>query len=290
MPLKSINYWSYPGGLEGSLDVSSFLRMAKEHGFEAVEPAIGGPGSALGTDATEAECRAIAEEAARLGLSVPSVASGLYWGRNLADATAEGREAARQDLEKMLQVTSWLGAKTLLTIPGAVDVFFMPDRPKLPYAHVWEHATAGLRSLLPVAESCRVRMGIENVWNKFLLSPQETAAFIDQFSSPWIGAYVDVANLLPFGEAHDWLRHLEKRVVGVHFKDFRRAVGTVEGFVDLLEGDVDWPEVTAALHDIGYEGPVAAELIPGYRHHPLVRVQNASTAMDAILGRARTPS
>ncbi|MBS1713969.1 MAG: sugar phosphate isomerase/epimerase [Armatimonadetes bacterium] len=285
MLLKSINYWSYPGGLEGTLDVVAFLRTAKEHGYEAVELAVGEPGSALGTDATEAQCRAVAEEAARLGLSLPSVASGLYWGRNLADATPAAREAARDDLEKVLQVSSWLGAKTLLTIPGAVDVFFLPDRPKLPYAHVWEHATSGLRSLLPVAERCQVRMGIENVWNKFLMSPQETASFIDQFGSPWVGAYVDVGNLLPFGEAHDWLRHLGHRVVGVHFKDFRRAVGTVEGFVDLLEGDVDWPEVTAALRDIGYEGPVVAELIPGYRHFPSVRAQNASTAMDAILGR-----
>ena len=66
----------------------------------------------------------------------------------------------------------------------------------------------------------------------------------------------------------------------------RDRVGTVDGFVDLLEGDVDWPEVMSALTEIGYDGPCAAEMIPGYRHHPLVRIQNTSTAMDAILGNA----
>ena len=71
----------------------------------------------------------------------------------------------------------------------------------------------------------------------------------------------------------------------MHFKDFRRAVGTAEGFVDLLEGDVNWPAVVEALDEIGYEGPVAAEMIPGYKHFPLVRVMNASNAMNAILGR-----
>jgi hexulose-6-phosphate isomerase len=72
-------------------------------------------------------------------------------------------------------------------------------------------------------------------------------------------------------------------VVGVHFKDFRRAVGTADGFVDLLEGDVNWPGVMAALRTIGYDGALPAELIPLYQREPMVRVANASRAMDAIL-------
>ena len=130
-----------------------------------------------------------------------------------------------------------------------------------------------------------MRLGIENVWNRFLMSPHEMAAFIDQFNSPWIGAYVDVANLIPFGYAEDWIRTLGKRVAGVHFKDYRRSVGTADGFVDLLEGDVNWPAVVEALNEIGYDGPVAAEMIPGYKHHPMVRVANASNAMNSILAR-----
>ncbi len=283
MLLKSLNYWSAPGGLEGTLDVVEFMKLAKECGFPAVELAVGNPGSALGTDATEARCQEILAEAARIGVKVASVASGLYWGRNLADADPDSRKRALDDLQKMLQISSWLGVKTLLTIPGAVDVFFLPDRPALATAHVWKYATEGIRAALPTAERCQVRMGIENVWNKFLMSPQEMAAFIDQFDSPWVGAYVDVANLIPFGFAEDWIRHLGKRVVGVHFKDFRRAVGTIDGFVDLLEGDVNWPEVVTALHEVGYDGPCPAEMIPGYKFHPVVRLKNTSNAMDAIL-------
>src|SRR5205823_5128540 len=129
----------------------------------------------------------------------------------------------------------------------------------------------------------RVRLGIENVWNRFLISAQDMKTFLDQFASPWIGAYMDVGNLLPFGYAEQWLRFLGKQVVGVHFKDFRRAVGTAEGFVDLLEGDVNWPEVMVALREIAYDGPVVAEMIPPYKHCPLVRVANTSRAMDAII-------
>lgn len=283
MLLKSINYWSYPGGLAGSLDPIAFMRQAKAHGFPAVELAIGDVGSALPVDATEAQCKELVAAAQEIGVVIGSVASGLYWGRSLGDADVAKRMQALDDLKKMLQITHWLGARTLLTIPGSVDVFFLPDRPAQPYAEVWKNATEGLRSALETAERCDVRMGIENVWNKFLVSPNEMATFIDQFDSPYIGAYVDVANLLPFGHAEDWLRHLGKRVVGVHFKDFRRGVGTIEGFVDLLEGDVNWPEVMKALREIGYSGAIPAEMIPLYKHAPEIRCANASRAMDAIL-------
>lgn len=285
MVLKSINYWSFPGGLEGNLCPFEAIKLAKRYGFEAIELCIQ-EGGESGLDLTEQKCRDLVAEAAAQGVKIASVASGLYWSRALADGEPAQREQAKKDLEQMIKITSWLGAKTLLTIPGAVDVFFLPDRPKLTYDHVHRYATEGIRAVLPTAEQYQVRLGIENVWNKFLLSPLEMAMFIDQFDSPWVGAYVDVANLMPFGHPEQWLRTLGKRVVGIHFKDFRRAVGTLDGFVDLLEGDVPWPEVIAAIADIDYEGPVAAEMIPGYAHYPLVRIANTSNAMDAILGRA----
>ncbi|AIE85957.1 sugar phosphate isomerase/epimerase family protein [Fimbriimonas ginsengisoli] len=285
MLLKSINYWSFPGGLAGNLEPVEAAKMAKAAGFEAIELCVGDAGTALGVDATDAQVAEIRKQVEALGLTVPSVASGLYWSRALADADPAARAQAADDLRAMIRISAGLGAKTLLTIPGAVEVFFLPDRPVQPYDEVLRYATEGLRAVLPTAAEFKVRLGIENVWNRFLLSPTEMAAFIDGFQSEWIGAYFDVANVLAFGFPEQWLRILDKRVVGVHFKDFRRAVGTIEGFVDLLEGDVDWPAVTAALTEIGYQGPVAAEMIPGYRHFPEIRIANTSRAMDAILGR-----
>lgn len=287
MLLKSINYWSYPGGLSDELSLPDFFGRAAKHGFEAVEVCVGGSDSkGLGLNATAADCQAALAAAELAGVKISSVASGLYWGNALGDADPANRETAREALEQMLQITAWLGCRTLLTIPGAVDVFFLPDRPALPYDEVLGRAREGLASVIPTAERLGVRMGIENVWNKLLLSPTEMAGFIDSFGSVSIGAYVDVANILPYGYPDQWIRILGKRVFGIHFKDFRRAVGTAEGFVDLLEGDVPWSDVMAAIAEVGYDGPVVAEMIPLYRHHPEVRCANASRAMDAILGRA----
>jgi len=285
MLLKSLNYWSLPGGLEGTLDPVTAAQQAKDAGFDAIELAIGEAGSALGVDAPEGRVADILERIEEIGMSVPSVASGLYWGRALGDADPAARAQAKDDLKSMIKIAAQLKAKTLLTIPGAVEVFFLPQRAVQPYTEVYHYAVEGLNEVLPTASEYEVRLGIENVWNRFLISPMEMAGFVDSFNSPWIGAYVDVANMLAYGFPEQWLRTLGKRVVGVHFKDFRRAVGTIEGFVDLLEGDVNWPEVMAALGEIGYEGPVAAEMIPGYKHYPMVRIHNTSRAMDAILGR-----
>ncbi len=284
MLLKSINYWSYPGGLEGTLALADFFAAAKRDGFEAVEVAIGHEG-ALTVDATQEECGELRDLASEAGVEIASVASGTYWSRAVADP-GEAGQLAEQDLKKMLRITGWLGCRALLVIPGAVDVFFLPDRAAQPYDEVLERAYEGLSRCLSAAEEASVVMAIENVWNRFLMSPTEMADFIDSFESPFVGSYFDVANVLPFGYPDQWLRILGHRVAGVHFKDYRRSVGTAEGFVNLLEGDVDFAAVMDALREIGYSGPVAAELLPLNKQHPELKCAFASQAMDRILGRA----
>jgi hexulose-6-phosphate isomerase len=277
---KGINYWSYPG----SPSLEEFFRKAKRDGYECVEPAIADEGE-LDLGVTQAFCEDARALAEKHGLQIATMASGTYWSYNLASAGEEDRKRALDALEKMLRITSWFGASTLLTIPGAVDVFFMPDAPVQDYQTVWDRATEGVRSALGTAEECKVSIGIENVWNKFLLSPLEMRGFIDQFDSPWVGSYFDVGNVIAFGYPDQWIRILGSRIKAVHVKDFRRAVGTAEGFVDLCEGDVPWPAVMAALRDVGYAGPLTAELIPHYPSNPELRCANASRALDVILGR-----
>lgn len=284
MLLKSISYWAFPGGLEGTLDIKEFMTKAKKYGYDAVELCIGETG-VLGLDADQTYCESILKQADEIGIKVASAASGTYWGFNLAGESAADRDKAVEALKKMIKITSWLKVRTLLTITGAVSVFFLPDNPVLSYDVVRARSIEGLKRVLPAAEEYDVVLGLENVWNKFLLSPVEMAQFIDSFNSPNIGAYVDAGNILPYGYPEQWLRILGKRVAGIHFKDFRAAVGNAEGFVDLLEGDVNWPEVMKAIKEIGYEGPVVGEMIPLYKHYPEVRIANTSNAMDAILGR-----
>jgi L-ribulose-5-phosphate 3-epimerase len=120
----------------------------------------------------------------------------------------------------------------------------------VPYDVAYERAGEFLEGALPLARENGVSICVENVWNKFLLSPLEMKAFVDRFDDPRLQVYFDVGNALATGYPEQWIGILGERIGRVHLKDYRRAVGTVDGFVDLLAGDVDWPAVVSALRDV----------------------------------------
>jgi hexulose-6-phosphate isomerase len=282
---KSISYWAFPDGLAGTRPIVQTMVEAKAAGFEAIELCCADQG-VLTPAATQKECAAIRAAADKAGIQISSLASGIYWGYNLGCNTPADRQRAEATVKKMLQVAAWLGVDALLYIPVAVDVFFNPASEVIPYDVALERAVKGTERLLKTAEKCRVALCVENVWNKFLLSPTEMRDFVDRFGTEWVGAYFDVGNVMPYGYPEQWIRVLGRRIRRVHFKDFRRAVADANGFCDLLEGDVNWPAVMAALKEAGYDGYCTAEMIPLYAHYPMVRVSNTSRAMDAIFGRA----
>ena len=107
-------------------------------------------------------------------------------------------------------------------------------------------------------------VAVEEVWNKFLLSPLEFARYVDEFDSPWLKAYFDVGNVVFYGYPQDWIRTLGQRIVNVHLKDFKldRPGGHFH-WKNLGEGDIDWVEVRKALGEIGYDGYVTTEIAGG---------------------------
>jgi L-ribulose-5-phosphate 3-epimerase len=263
----SASYWMFEHGMEGARPVVEAMREAKALGYDAIELCIASSG--VLTDRTsEAECRQLAAEAQHIGIEIASVASGESWGSSPTANDPAVRQRIIDFTARGLQITRWLGADAYLFVPGAVSVFFDPQAEVIPYDVCYQRAQEAVRQLLPVAERCRVKLGIENVWNMFLLSPLEMRDFIDSFHSTWVGVYLDVGNMVLFGYPEQWIRILGRRIVRVHIKDFKRSVGTVEGFVDLLEGDVNFPAVRQALKEIGYDGFVTAEMLPWTPERP----------------------
>ena len=276
---KGINIWSFPQGT-----IRDSLTLAKKAGFEGVELALNGEGE-LSMQSTEAEIKEVKKMADDLGLALYSLSCGLCWDYRLSDDCEAMREKAKDMIKKQLDTAKTLGADTILVIPGVVNVEFSMPEKKVAYDVVYERALKGLNELKSYAESLQVNIGLENVWNKFLLSPMEMRDFIDKIGSEYVGAYLDIGNTLYCSYPEDWVRILGNRIKKVHFKDYRRQAGGLHGFVDLLAGDVNYPEVVKALGEIGYDGWVSAEMIPGYKHHTDAIIYNTSYAMDRILGR-----
>lgn len=283
---KSISYWSFPGVLEGKpqLDLRGCMKKAKEAGFEGIELAVAEAGE-LTLNSSKEEIKKITQTAKDVGIELSSLATGLLWDYSLTSSDGKTREKAKDIVRRMLELASYLGMDTVLVIPGTVDVFFKPDAEVVPYDLAYERSLEALKECVPTAERYKVSIGIENVWNKFLLSPLELRDFINKIGSPYLGAYFDVGNSLLTGYPEHWIRVLGKRIKKVHIKDFKTAVGNVNGFVDLLEGDVNWAEVMKALEEIGYDGWLTAEILPPYSQHPEALLYNTSKSMDFILGR-----
>jgi len=257
----SANYWIFDGGLDGSLPIGSAMEQASKLGFEAIELGIASQG-VLTHNTTQAECEEIVREAEKHGLEISGVASGESWTTSPTANDEDVRKKIIDFTQKALQVTQWLGTDAYLFVPGAVEVFFLPEAEVIPYDVCYQRASEAISQLVPVAEKLGVAIAVENVWNKFLLSPLEMREFIDNFNSSQVGVYFDVGNVLLSGYPDQWIRILGSRIKRVHIKDFKRSVGTADGFVDLLEGDVDFEAVKQALSEINYDGYVTAEMIP----------------------------
>ena len=257
----SASYWIFDGGLDGSLPIGSAIEKASKLGFEAIELGIASQG-VLTHNTTQAECEEIVREAEKHGLEISGVASGESWTTSPTANDEDVRKKIIDFTQKALQVTQWLGTDAYLFVPGAVEVFFLPEAEVIPYDVCYQRASEAISQLVPVAEKLGVAIAVENVWNKFLLSPLEMREFIDNFNTSQVGVYFDVGNVLLSGYPDQWIHILGSRIKRVHIKDFKRSVGTADGFVDLLEGDVDFEAVKQALSEINYDGYVTAEMIP----------------------------
>lgn len=276
---KSISVWSFT-----NQDARECIRLAKQSGFEGIELGLTETGE-LGLDSKEEDLKQIKEFADENGIVIHSVATGLYWDYSFTSNDEAEREKAYNVAVKQLQTAKALGADSVLIVPGAVGVDFIPNREVIRYDVAYDRALNAFKRLKTVAEELEVYIGIENVWNKFLVSPMEMRDFIDKIDSPFVGAYFDVGNVLVNGYPEHWIEILGKRIKKVHFKDYRREAGGLGGFVDLLSGDVNWPAVMKAFENIGYDGWGTAEMLPPYTYYSDQIIFNTSASMDRIFNK-----
>lgn len=271
--LKGINQWCYPEGTP----LEKVFEYSRAAGFDVVELnvyAAGGTGLTMET--TEEEANQIVKLASSYELTLKSLSTGLLWEFPLSHADESVREQGRKVVEKQIQLAAIMGIDTVLVVPGVVTE-------NITYSECYNRSQTELRKLLPLAEKNQVTIGIENVWNKFLLSPLEMAQYIDEFDSHYLGAYFDVGNVLQFGYPEQWIQILGQRIKKIHVKDFNTSVGNITGFVPLLAGDVNWGQVMQALKEIGYNDTITSEITP-YKFDPRLIAVDTSRNLDHIIG------
>jgi hexulose-6-phosphate isomerase len=225
------------------------FRMAVDAGFAGIE-------MRTITDAKEAED--VRDASVKSGLRVHSVMNSDHWNFPLSSPDPEVVGKSVAGMETSLRNAKLWGADTVLLVPAVVN-------PQTPYADAWTRSQKVIRErLLPVATELKVVIAVEEVWNKFLLSPIEFARYVDEMSSPWVKAYFDVGNVVFYGYPQDWIRTLGPRIAKVHLKDFQLdRPGGKFAWKNLGEGDIDWVEVRKAFADVGYDGWMTTEISGG---------------------------
>ena len=255
------------------------LTAWKAVGFEGMESTL--------WDVTPQQAEASRKLADKAGMKIHSVMRG--WARfNNPDASALPKSIA--SVETALRAAAAYGATTILLVPASLR-----ELKKLAVPQHWEfdiefdektghltRAVAGdnakyreyielhnqaidisrqaIEKLLPVAEKLGVIIAVENVGNHLWVMPKLFANFVQSFNSPWLRAYFDIANHVPFAPPEVWIRTLGKLIVKCHVKEFKfNPDGHNGAMVPLRSGSMHWPVIRQALDDIGYNGWASIE-------------------------------
>ncbi len=239
------------------------FRLAVDVGFEAVE-------AQTIKDPREAE--QIKEASEKAKLRIHSVMNMDHWQHPLSSSDPEVVKRSVLGMETSLRNAKLWGADAVLLVPAVVN-------PQTSYRDAYTRSQTQVKKLIPLAKELGVVIAIEEVWNKFLLSPLEFANYIDEFKSPWVRAYFDVGNVVLYGFPQDWIRTLGQRIVKVHLKDFNSKT---KEFVPLTEGSIEWREVRTAISEIGFNGYATVELPAGDEAY----LRDVSRRVDQILAGA----
>lgn len=272
---KALNAWSVPR----KFSFEEMFRDLSAAGFVGVE---------LNLDKEDFSCHSLImgtgkdtfDEINRLSvkyhLPITSISSSMY-STTFGSSDKAKREIGKSVLRKQLECAAALGADTILAVPSG-------DFKEVSLLQAYDNSFVALEELKPEIEAAKIKVGLENVWNAFFMSPFDMRNFIDSFKCSYIGAYFDVGNVVAISEPENWIEILGSRIFKVHVKDFMRNSGINRGgsFVNLLEGDVNWIGVKDALDRAGYDSYLTAELST-LEHSPEYLYHITSDALSIII-------
>jgi len=251
------------GVLPRKLSVLERFKIAKKVGFESIE---------ANTLRTPEAVQEYKEASQSTGVSIHSIMNSDHWRYSLTDNDPDVVKRSMEGMKTSMHNAHDLGADAVLLVPGIVTA-------EVRYIDVYKRSQSRIKELLPLAKELNVIIAIENVGNRFLLSPLEFARYIDEINSPYLQGYFDVGNIVGSGYPQDWIRTFGKRLVKVHIKRFEpeREQPKPEQKARRTEV-IDWPDVRLALSEVGYNGWVTAEVRSGDEDHLI----ELSSRMDKI--------
>ncbi len=252
------------------MSIMDKFKLVKEIGYDGIE--LPGP--------NELDDKEVLAARDATGLEIHSVVNSVHWRKPFSDPDPAVREEGMAAMKEAMDKAKLYGASAVLLVPGVVNE-------QVTYANAYKQSHEEIRKLVPYAEKLNIKIGLENVWNNFLLSPVEMARYIDEFESPMIGSYFDCGNVARYGWPVHWIEALGERIVKVHVKAYSREIENKEGpragfRIEMGdEGDIEWPAIVKALDKVGYKPWITSEVRGGDK----ARLEEIKQRMDNILQR-----
>ncbi|NKB68624.1 MAG: TIM barrel protein [Candidatus Latescibacteria bacterium] len=233
----------------GDLSLDDTLALCKDAGYEAVE-LVFTEEKDLNVNLADEAIKEVGQKCRQAGVEIGSVIAWYKDRGSLLSRDKAARDQCCKSVVRGLEIAGLLEVDGILLHPGQLSG-------EGTYQQAWDDLRDALRELAPVAQAHGAAIGLENVWNKFLLSPLEARLLVDEVGSDWVGIYLDTANMMAYGYPEHWIRELGSRIKKVHFKDFDRGQ---RSFVNLMDGDTDWALVMAELRAVGYTSTLIHEV------------------------------
>ena len=171
------------GMLPKNLSYADRFKLARDVGFEAVQAY---------TTPKESEAEEIKKAADSAGIRIDSVMNEGHWEWPLSSSDPAVVEKSLNAMRTSLHNAKLWGCYSVLLVPAVVN-------PQTSYRDAWTRSQKQIRKLIPLAEELKIVIALEEVWNKFLLSPLEFAKYVDEFASPWVKVWFDVGNIVFYG-------------------------------------------------------------------------------------------
>ena len=224
------------------------------------------------TEENYAEIRSLIKE---YGIEVRSIASGAYWaiGAFGSSDPIKSGEAIRV-MRKQIEAARAIGADTILVVTNIDE--------STGYMQSIDLTIKVFKEMNAEIKEAGINIGIENVWNRFFMSPLDVIHVLEAIDNEYVGLYFDIGNMVAFSEPEYWIEALGKYIKKVHIKDFKRNNGYNSGgvFCNLLEGDVNFKKCMPMLKKVGYDGPITAEV--GYTDTSITRDEFCKNLYDAM--------
>jgi len=254
-------------------ECDKILPMIRDAGFDGFEPTLTPTGGLPNLEAPEASAEKLKAKADALGLEIPSMRGGPTFWPTFASPDRSERDRAIDAAEKGLNAVKTMGGSAMLVVPGRIQE-------SRDYVAATQWATENGKRVAELATKTGILACIENVANGLFISPLDMRNLIDDIGCPMVRSYFDVGNCLAMGQGYpeDWINILGDRIGRIHFKD---AVEKGD-MCYLLQGDVEWPAVMAALRRIGYDQYISVELNP-YKLAPERMLEETCKNTRAIL-------